>query len=108
MARYIYKPKPKVSDKRKERQKLYQMKEWRNLSKLFLMQNPLCAKCLEEGRTTPSEHTHHKISPFQEGLAPEQKLALLLDWNNLMALCAKCHNEIHQTQQKDKKNEKKE
>ena len=91
----INKPKPKPSQRRKERQKLYQMKQWRELSKWYIMHHPLCQRCEEKGIVTPSEHCHHILSPFDYGLSHTEQITRLLDENNLMALCADCHAAEH-------------
>lgn len=86
---------------RVQRQKYYQMKEWKNLSHYYRMIHPICEEC----QKNVSEQTHHIISPFQPNLSETERMALLLDTNNLKALCASCHNAIHQMQQnKIKKN----
>lgn len=91
----IYKPEPKPPPRRKERQKLYQMKQWRELSKWFIMYHPLCQKCEEKGIITPSQHCHHILSPFDYGLSHTEQISRLLDEDNLMALCADCHAAEH-------------
>lgn len=92
----INKPKPKPSHRRKERQKLYQLKQWRDLSEYYRMMHPLCECCLEQGKTTPCEHVHHINSPFDYGLSYFERLARLLDTENLIAVCQECHTELHQ------------
>lgn len=92
----INKPKPKPSHRRKERQKLYQLKQWRDLSEYYRMMHPLCECCLEQGKTTPCEHVHHVNSPFDYGLAEWERLSRLLDPENLIAVCQDCHNQLHQ------------
>ena len=59
------------------------------------MLHPICEEC----QKNVSEQTHHIISPFQPNLSESERMALLLDPNNLKALCASCHNAIHQMQQ---------
>ena len=95
MTAYIYKPKRKPSARYKERQKLYQMKQWKALTEWFRMNHPLCQICEEKGLTTPAEHVHHIQSPFDYGLSQSEWIARLLDEDNLMCLCRDCHNEIH-------------
>lgn len=92
---FIYKPKKKPSARKTERQKLYQMKQWRELSAYYRMMHPLCEKCEEKGLTTPAEHVHHLLSPFDYGLSHSERINRLLDEDNLMCLCRDCHNVIH-------------
>ena len=84
---------------RVNRQKYYQLKDWRNLSHYYRMLHPICEECNEN----VAEQTHHIISPFRQNLSEAERLALLLDPTNLKAVCTKCHNAIHQRQQKQKK-----
>lgn len=102
----INKPKPKPSQRRKDRQKMYQLKQWRELSQWYRMNHPLCEMCEANGRLTPSEHVHHILSPFDYGLSEVEKLSRLLDPDNLMALCHECHNEIHQEKKSKKVDDK--
>lgn len=101
----IKKKKRKNSLRRQERQKLYQLKQWRDLSKQYRMEHPLCERCLAEGRTKESQQVHHLVSPFEWGLSEEEKLKRLLNPNNLQALCVQCHVDIHKEKDKKKKTE---
>lgn len=98
----IKKIKPKPSPRRIERQKLYQMKQWRDLSEWFRMNNPMCQIC---GKNV-AEHVHHINSPFDYGISEVEKISRLLDPENLMALCAECHNKIHQEKNSKKVDDK--
>ena len=91
----INKPKPKPSQRRKERQQLYQMKQWRDLSKWYRMTHPICEECARHGKLSPAEHVHHINSPFDYGLSEVEKLSRLLHPDNLMAVCQECHNILH-------------
>ena len=61
--------------------------QWAALSKRYRIKNPLCQKCLAEGRTTVAIEVHHKI---KARLRPD----LILKWNNLMSVCRACHIEL--------------
>ena len=65
----------------------------------YIKEHPLCEDCLNEGKVVPAEDIHHIRSPFQNG---ECNKALLLDYNNLMALCKQCHNKRHNPNQAPK------
>lgn len=80
---------------RELRHKYYNTTEWKKLREAYLKQHPVCEECLNKGKVTPAEDIHHRISPFKNG---ECNKALLLDYNNLMSLCKKCHNMIHSKQ----------
>jgi 5-methylcytosine-specific restriction protein A len=69
--------------------------------------HPWCEKCLKEGKYSPARDCHHIISPFAGNISNERKYALLTDVNNFIALCRECHNEIHQAQEKTKKDKHK-
>ena len=58
--------------------------DWQKLSRSFRKENPLCWRCLELGKTKPSEHVHH-IVPITVDRTRR------MDRTNLAALCSKCH-----------------
>lgn len=84
---------------REMRRKAYNNTEWRKLRETYIKEHPLCEDCLNEGKVVPAEDIHHIRSPFQNG---ECNKALLLDYNNLMALCKQCHNKRHNPNQAPK------
>ena len=86
----------KETDMRQLRKKAYNTTEWRKLREVYMREHPICEKCLEKGKITPAEDIHHKISPFRGG---EVNYGLLLDHDNLMAVCKECHAAIHNKQQ---------
>ena len=92
------KPRPerKETDMRKLRQQAYQNPTWRKLRDTYIHKHPICEECLKQGKVTPATDVHHMISPFQHG---EIKYNLLLDYDNLMALCKDCHGKLHAAQQ---------
>lgn len=92
------KPRPerKETDMRKLRQQAYQNTAWRKLRDTYMHQHPICQECLKQGKITPATDVHHIKSPFQHG---EINYNLLLDYDNLMALCKDCHGNIHAAQQ---------
>lgn len=51
------KPFDTVSDEVKDRP--YNSKRWRKASHSFLVRNPLCVYCLQQGRTTAAQVTDH-------------------------------------------------
>lgn len=94
----IKKNKPKPSARRKERQSLYQMKQWRNLSAYMRMMYPICQVC----EKNVSEHVHHINSPFDYGLSEIEKISRLLDPDNLIVCCHECHQRMHDEKSKKK------
>lgn len=89
-------PKPKTA-KQEERAKWYAKTEWRKLRKIKLMSDPVCEVCNEQLAT----QVHHKVS-FLTGGNEEEKLSLLLDYDNLQSICPTCHQHIHNKTVKNK------
>ena len=86
----------KETDMRQLRQKAYQNKEWRKLREVYIHEHPICQDCLAKGKVTPAQDIHHIKSPFQNG---EINYGLLLDYDNLVALCKDCHGNRHAAEQ---------
>lgn len=86
------------TDKRELRKKAYNNTKWRKTRDAYIHEHPLCEECLKQGRIYGGGgdrgdiHVHHKVSPFKGN---KIDMELLLDSNNLMTLCSKCHGEIH-------------
>lgn len=74
--------------------KYYQSKHWKQLRNWYIDEHPICENCLKYGRANQAVHVHHK-TPFLLGATDDDRWALLLDENNLMALCEPCHKEMH-------------
>ena len=72
----------------------YHSKQWKNLRLWYITEHPLCERCLERGISRPSEEIHH-IKPFMLGASDDERWNLLLNPNNLAALCERCHHEVH-------------
>lgn len=67
----------------------YRSQKWRNKRKAILKRDKYrCVECRKYGRTTQATHVHH-IKELEH--YPE----LVLDDDNLVSLCAKCHNKKH-------------
>lgn len=86
----------KETDMRIMRQKAYQNPQWRKMRESYMHEHPICEECLKQGKITPAHDIHHKKSPFRSG---EVNWTLLLDYNNLEAVCKDCHGRIHAKQQ---------
>lgn len=85
---------------RAERQKIYGTKQWKKLSKAYLMMHPLCEECLKAGKVTPAAHVHHIVS-FMTATDELKRLELALDADNLEALCVECHTAKHNPKNKN-------
>lgn len=98
---YINKPKKKSRSEqtdrnRRERQKLYQTKAWKDKTLSKRIHSPLCEVCAMEGKIKPATDTHHLRSPFKERIdASRPDLGLFYDSDNLMSLCDECHQRLH-------------
>ena len=60
--------------------------QWEKIRNRYIMQHPLCERCLAEGRSTLATIVHHKLPVRRGGTHAE---------DNLMSVCASCHNKIH-------------
>ena len=73
----------------KKKQKFYDSKEWRTISNIVKSKDfGLCQVCLNKNIVKSSDVVHH-IIPLDE----DRNKAL--DRDNLICLCHKCHNKIH-------------
>lgn len=92
----IYKPKHQKPNEgnRKERMSIYNTARWRELRVLKFKSNPLCEMCLKADRITPADDIHHIVS-FMTTYDPVQRTFLAFDFDNLMSLCDRCHQAIH-------------
>lgn len=66
----------------------YQSKAWRDLRSYKLDKNPLCEKCLLQGKSTIATDVHHIDDVFNHW---NERLKI----DNLEALCKPCHEKIH-------------
>ena len=60
--------------------------------------------CLQQGISTPTDHIHH-VRPWAHAETTQEKWELLLDPNNLMALCVEHHLQVHNEMRAKKKKE---
>lgn len=73
----------------KDRQKIYNCKRWRDVRELALLRdNFLCVHCNNKDIQTKATEVHHIIY-----LEDDITLAYSLD--NLVSLCATCHQQVH-------------
>ena len=80
-------PSCKRPSKRQRDRQTYDYR-WEKLSKYYRRMHPICERCDDAGRTTPSDHVHHVVPVL---IDPSRKY----DLANLVALCQACHTEIH-------------
>ena len=67
----------------------YKSRWWKQKRRDILKRNNYeCQRCKEQGKFSPATNIHH-IKPLEAH--PE----LALDDDNLISLCAACHNKVH-------------
>jgi len=96
----IYKPKKNYSRKKHGVHELiqkhvYSTTRWQRVRKAYFMEHNLCEKCLSQNRTTETQEIHHIIPLKTCNGDLNYLLQLAFDYDNLMSLCTKCHEDIH-------------
>ena len=86
----------KNQKQRKDKQDIYNSREWQELRIAKLRANPLCEECLKQGISTSARCVHH-IVPIETARTKDEMKRLALDCglNGLMSLCFACHARIH-------------
>lgn len=74
--------------------KYYGNKAWKELRNNYFDTHPLCEVCNAHGVVTAAEHVHHR-RPFLSGIDDNERMELLLNYNNLMSVCRVCHEALH-------------
>ena len=64
--------------------------KWQKARASYLKSHPLCVECLKNDKLTPAALVHH-VKRIKDG-------GSVLDHSNLMCLCVKCHDKIHNEQ----------
>lgn len=72
----------------------YNSSAWHSLRSAYYMNNPLCECCMAHDVVKSAEHIHHKHK-YLSGITDDERWQLLLEPNNLMSVCAKCHSALH-------------
>lgn len=73
--------------------RFYESPEWRRCKAAYLEKvNHLCERCLAKGIYEPAKIVHHRIHLTEENYGDPE---IMFGFDNLMAVCQKCHNEIH-------------
>ena len=76
-------------------EKLLNSREWNNLRLKMLQEYPICERC----KKSPSRCVHH-IKPVETGNSVSECQRLAFSRENLMALCSRCHSDIHKNELK--------
>ena len=61
-------------------------RSWKKIRAAFLIANPLCGICEQEGKLVPATTVHHKQKLTEGGTH---------DHKNLQSICASCHSRLH-------------
>ena len=78
----------------KDKNEIYQSREWRELRVAKYRANPLCELCQAEGYVTSAIDIHHK-TPVESARTPQEMEALCFNPSNLQSLCIPCHQRVH-------------
>lgn len=71
----------------------YKSRAWQQCREGYLLKvNGRCERCLKKGLHVPAKIVHHKIWLTEENY---QDPSVSLNFDNLEALCQRCHNEEH-------------
>lgn len=74
---------------------VYSTTRWQRVRKAYFMEHPLCTRCLSQNRVKESQEIHHVIPLKTSNGDLNYLLQLAFDYDNLMSLCSKCHEDIH-------------
>ena len=78
----------------KDKNEIYQSREWRELRVAKYRANPLCEMCEAEGIVHATEAIHH-IHPIEDSSTKEEMRKWAFMWSNLQSLCRYHHAKIH-------------
>lgn len=87
--------------RRKERQAVYNTKEWKLLRQAVLRDTPLCVDCLKEGKITLAAEVHHIKSFMKFAANDPRRMEYAYKKDNCVALCKQCHIYRHHPELKD-------
>lgn len=83
----------------KDKQEIYNSREWRELRIQKLRANPLCEVCEREGIVTAARCVYHVV-PIETARTKDEMRRLAIDCGlqGLKSLCLACHAKIHKEQ----------
>ena len=70
----------------------YHSQAWHKCRRAYLSSHTLCERCLSKGEIVPAKIVHHKNYITPENISDAN---IILNFNNLEALCQDCHNVEH-------------
>ena len=72
----------------------YRSQAWKDTRRNYKQSvGGLCERCLERGIIASADIVHHIVPLTADNISD---LNLSLNWDNLQALCRKCHAEVHE------------
>lgn len=72
----------------------YKSLQWQTCRDSYMKSvNMLCERCMEKGLIVPAEIVHHKKHITPKNIDNPN---ITLNWDNLQAVCRKCHGELHE------------
>ena len=86
----------------KDKQTIYNSREWRELREQKLRANPLCELCQQKGIVTAAHQVHH-IHPIEDSHSVQEMRKWAFMYENLQSVCDQCHNDIHKSEGKGTK-----
>lgn len=72
--------------------KFYTGRKWQKCREAYIKAHPLCERCLANGDYNPAKYIHHRTELTEENVRDP---AIAYGFDNLEALCFKCHEELH-------------
>ena len=84
----------KNAQQQKDKNEIYQSREWRELRVAKYRANPLCEMCEAEGIVHATEAIHHK-HPIEDSSTNEEMRKWAFMWENLQSLCRYHHAKVH-------------
>lgn len=92
----------KNQKQRKDKQTIYNSREWRELREQKLRANPLCELCQQKGIVTAAHQVHH-IHPIEDSHSVQEMRKWAFMYENLQSVCDQCHADIHKAEGKGTK-----
>ena len=84
----------KNAQQQRDKNEIYQSREWRELRVAKYRANPLCEVCEREGIVHATEAIHH-IHPIEDSSTKEEMRKWAFMWSNLLSVCRYHHAKIH-------------
>ena len=85
----------KSAHQQKDKNEIYQSREWRELRAAKYRANPLCELCEAEGIDHSTEAIHHR-HPIEDSSSKEEMRKWAFMWSNLVSVCRYHHAKLHQ------------